>query len=140
MFWRTLIDGYTLEAFFGVCKEVCIPAKLNQDFTFAPSSAANADVDLIATWQARVPKAGIITSGIKIVDSSLVLDLAKPFQDIFVVGPDRYYFAKPDFARETGKAWIAIKGLKTASDLHGVKLQLTADDSGQGLEQQITLA
>ena len=129
-----------LEAFFGVCQQVCTPAKINTELQFTPSSAPQPDAELIATWQGRVPKSATIVKGFALAESFLVLDLAKPFNDIFVEGPDRFYFTKPDFDREAGKASIAIKGLKDPTDLSAVKLRITADDGGQGLEQQITLA
>ncbi len=129
-----------LEAFFGVCQQVCTPAKIESELEFTPSSAPQPDADLIASWQARVPKLGTIAKSITLSEKSLVLDLTKPFTDIFVEGPDRYYFTKPDFDREAGKAWINIKGLKDSNDLKAIKLHITADDGGQGLEQAITLA
>lgn len=128
-----------LEAFFGVCQQVCTPAKIESELEFTPSSAPQPDAELIAKWQARVPKLGIIANHFTLAEKFVVLDLSKPFTDIFVEGPDRYYFIKPDLEREPGKAWIAIKGLKTPSDLNAVKLRITADDKGQGLEQEITL-
>ena len=129
-----------LEAFFGICLQVCTPAKINSSLEFTPSSAPLPDAALIAAWQARVPKAAIIATAFKVVEKYLVLDLAQPFTDIFVEGPDRYYFTKPDLKREPGKAWIGIKGLKEPSDLKATKLLITADDMGQALEQAIILA
>ena len=129
----------TLEAFFGVCQQICTPAKMTGDLKIAPSSELNRDAALIATWQARVPKPATIATSHKLSDKALVLDLAKPFTDIFVEGPDRYYFTKPDLSRESGKAWFAIKGLKNPDDLKTAKLRITADNSGQGLEQVLTL-
>ncbi len=129
-----------LEAFFGVCQQVCTPAKIENEMEFTPSSAPQRDQALITTWQARVPKLGVIAKRFTLSEKFLVLELAKPFTDIFVEGPDRYYFTKPDFNREQGKAWIGIKGLKDPTDLKAVKLRLTADDRGPGLEQAITLA
>ena len=128
-----------LEAFFGVCQQVCTPAKINSELEFTPSSAPQPDAELITKWQARVPTVGIIAKSLMLSERSLVLDLAKPVADIFVEGPDRYYFTKPDFERESGKAWIDIKGLKNASDLKAVKLRITAEALGQGLEQEIAL-
>lgn len=123
------------EAFFGVCFDVCVPAKDTAELEFNPSSLATPDAELIANWIARVPKPAVIVKAISITEKSLVLDLTKPYTDLFVEGPARYYFTKPDFAREPGKAWIAIKGLKNTSDLKQAELRITASDNGQGLEQ-----
>lgn len=127
-----------LSAFFGVCQQICSPAKLDSDLVFTPSNGGN-DAALITTWQTMVPNAGNITSASNIKDGFLVLDLVDAFDDIFVEGPERLYFRKPDFDRERGKAWVKIDGAQKAEDLNNINLRLTAAKAGQGLEQRITL-
>ncbi len=128
-----------LAAFFGVCDQICQPAKLDQDLAFMPASSTN-DQALIAKWQGRVPQQGSIASAATIKNGHLVLGLTAVFDDIFVEGPERFYFRKPDFTREPGKAWIKIDGLKRESDLKGADLRITADKAGKGLEQHSVLA
>jgi DsbC/DsbD-like thiol-disulfide interchange protein len=123
-----------ISAFFGVCEIVCTPAKLEIDSISDYFSTIK-----IVEWQKRVPQLNNFVISAKIEEKFLILDLTQPVNDIFVEGPDRYYFTKPDFERESGKAWISIKGLKNSSDLKSVKLRITADAMGQGLEQVITL-
>jgi DsbC/DsbD-like thiol-disulfide interchange protein len=128
-----------LSAFFGVCEQVCVPAKFADELKFPPLGDP-ADVDFVAKWQARVPKTGAIVRESQIINGHLVLTLEQKFDDVFVEGPDRFYFRKPDFKREAGKAWIKIDGLKAPADIKGADLRVTAAASGQGLEQHIVLA
>ncbi len=126
-----------LASFFGVCAEVCTPAKFEADANFnigAPQSP------LIQNWQMRVPQLAQFISAAHISDHYLMLDLKQSLTDIFIEGPDRYYFAAPDFKKETGKAWIKVAGLKNDKDLLGLKLRITADVNGQGLEQEVIVA
>jgi DsbC/DsbD-like thiol-disulfide interchange protein len=129
-----------MSSFFGVCAQICTPAKFEGALSFAPSSAPTAEAELIAKWQALVPRHGSIITSAKVSDKFLVLELRQSVSDVFVEGPDRYYFRAPDFNREAGKAWLAIDGLKNADDLKGVDLRITVDANGQGLEQHITVA
>jgi DsbC/DsbD-like thiol-disulfide interchange protein len=126
-------------AFFGVCEQVCTPAKIDAALKFSPNGSGE-DTALISTWQAKVPKLATIVSEPRIVDGNLVLNTAKKLDDLFVEGPDRFYFRKPDFEREAGKAWIKIDGLKKAADIKGADLRVTAAVASEGLEQHITLA
>ena len=128
-----------MSAFFGVCQQICSPAKLDSEIKFTPSSQV-ADLSLIQKWQAQVPKAGVISDSLKVENGYLVLSLTDKFDDIFVEGSDLYYFGKPDFTREAGKAWIKVAGLKSATDLKGVDLRITSAKSGTGLEQHMMVA
>jgi DsbC/DsbD-like thiol-disulfide interchange protein len=129
-----------MSSFFGVCAQVCTPAKFEGDLSFMPASAPAPDAEMIATWQARVPKTGRIVTAAKVQEKFLVLDLQQAVNDVFVEGPDKYYFRAPDFKREAGKVWLMIDGLKNANDLKDVDLRVTADVNGQGLEQHIAVA
>ncbi len=128
-----------LSAFFGVCDKVCIPATVDREITFSSQTVADNAV-LLSRWQSKVPKQAPIVSANKIIDGHLVLDLTQKFDDLFIEGPDRFYFRKPDFARQSGKAWIKIDGLKKSDDLLNVDLRATAAAAGQGLEQHFTVA
>lgn len=128
-----------LSAFFGVCDQVCIPAKLESEMTFSSETVAD-NAALLSRWQSKVPKPATIVLAQKISDGHLVLDLTQKFDDLFIEGPDRFYFRKPDFARESGKAWIKLDGLKKPDDLLRVDLRATAASAGQGLEQYFIVA
>ena len=127
-------------ALFGVCQKVCLPAKLETILNFTPKSPPSADMDLIEQWQARVPKQGTIASAATIEGGVLKLKLMNTYDDIFIEGPEMYYFRAPDFKSEAGSAFFKIDGLKTDSELKGANLRITADQAGLGLEQMITVA
>lgn len=126
-----------LSSFFGVCAEVCTPAKFDSQVKFEPKNPLS---ELITKWQMRVPQISQFVNAANLDEKFLVLDLNQSINDIFVEGPDSLYFRAPDFTKEVGKAWIRIDGLKNAKDLQGVNLRLTANANGQGLEQQVTVA
>lgn len=126
-------------SFFGVCAEVCTPAKFDGKLNLTPSNALGPDMALISRWQDRVPKKAEFVAIATVHDEFLVLGLRQKLSDIFVEGPDNYYFRAPDFGREKGKAWIKIDGLKKSVNLQGVKLRVTAADGGNGLEQFVVV-
>jgi DsbC/DsbD-like thiol-disulfide interchange protein len=126
-----------LSSFFGVCDKVCTPAKFDDAIDFKQSAQ---DQAVLSTWQTKVPIEKTFISAFSVQEKSLVLAIDQQFTEIFVEGPDRYYFKAPDLTREPGKAWIKIAGLKNDADLKGVELRITAIGNGQGLEQRVTVA
>jgi DsbC/DsbD-like thiol-disulfide interchange protein len=130
----------SVKTFFGVCAKVCTPAKFAGELQFQPQSAPSAATKLLDAWIARVPKKKDFIAAYKVNGGELVLELRQPVDDIFIEGPDRYYFRKPDLAREKSKAFLKVDGLKSDSDLKGASLRITAAMQGQGIEQTISLA
>ncbi len=126
-----------LASFFGVCAEVCTPAKFEADANFKIGAP---QLSFLKEWQMRVPQTSQFIAASRLSEHYLVLELNQPLTDIFVEGPDRYYFGAPDFKKENGKAWIKVAGLKNDKDLLGLELRITADANGQGLEQQVVVA
>ena len=129
-----------LSTFFGVCQKVCTPAKSEAMLDFSPKSASTPDAAMIEKWRALVPKTGDIVKGIKVSGKYLRLQLADHASDIFVEGPDRYYFGQPEFDLAGANASIKVAGLKKDAELKGVELRITANVNGQGLEQRIIVA
>lgn len=127
-------------SFFGVCQKVCAPAKFEAMLNFAPNSAPNSNGDMIAKWQSLVPKLGPIVKSASVEDKHLQLELVNPVGDIFVEGPDIFYFGKPEFDAAGAKASLKIAGLKEDGELQGVELRITANANGQGLEQRVVVA
>ena len=130
----------SLKSFFGVCAKICTPAKFSGELNFKPASAPSPQAQLLEQWAALVPRKKSFLETASVKDGELVLDLALPVDDIFIEGPDRFYFRKPDLARQHGKAFIKIDGLKTDQDLKSAQLRLTAAMQGKGIEQTIILA
>ncbi len=129
-----------VKSFFGVCAKICTPAKFNGALQFQPNAAPSGASQLLDQWQARVPQKQDFIAASSVKDGQLVLDLEQPVEDIFVEGPDRYYFRKPDLNQQHGKAIIKVDGLKADGDLGPARLRMTAVMRGQGIEQTIVLA
>ncbi len=136
----TLPLNVTLKSFFGVCAKICTPAKFAGNLQFQPNFVPTAASKLLGDWAARVPQKQDFVTTSSVSGGELILDLVRPVDDIFVEGPDRFYFRKPDFAREHGKAFIKIDGLKSDLDLKSAQLRLTAAMQGRGIEQMLVFA
>ncbi len=127
------IGDAKLSAFFGVCQEICKPAKFEGDV----ASAAEDDV-LIAAWQQKVPMTGNFVTAAKSENNILSLNLAQPTEDIFVEGPEGLYFRKPEIKGRA--ATLICDGLESGQTLKNLSLRLTASVGGKGLEQTVTAA
>ena len=63
------------------------------------------------------------------------------FNDIFIEGPDQFYFGAPVYDSKSNEfARFKVAGLKNENELKGAQLRITADANGQGLEQRIVVA
>ncbi len=127
--------GVDVSAFYGVCKDICRPAKFAVSATLGVEQTHAVDV---ATWQAQIPKTDQFANDPDVVDGYLILKMMKPVDDIFVEGPEQLYFRKPEFNGTTAR--LKIDGLKTGEKLMGVDLRLTATVGGLALEQKVMLA
>jgi DsbC/DsbD-like thiol-disulfide interchange protein len=127
-----------VSAFFGICEQICKPAKFADALMLAPASGQTNEQQLIQLWRDQVPKQADFADAAMIEGKELVLQLRQPVDDIFVEGPDGLYFRKPQFAND--KARLVIDGLKDDIPTKGMALRLTAAMQGQGLEQALTLA
>jgi DsbC/DsbD-like thiol-disulfide interchange protein len=127
-------------SFFGVCEKVCTPAKFEGILNFSPKSAPTAEAEMIAKWQRLVPKTGSIVKAATVRDKYLRLDLNNHVSDIFVEGPDNFYFGQPEFDLAGTKASLKVAGLKSDRELKGVELRITANVVDQGVEQRVLVA
>ncbi|MGE0006155.1 MAG: protein-disulfide reductase DsbD domain-containing protein [Parvibaculaceae bacterium] len=139
-----------LDAFLGVCENVCIPVKL--DMALAQSDPAPADASLIAAFAARVPRKVDAQSRFRVTGAALAgtgggyalaLRLAgEGFDsglDIFVEGSDFVYFHGPRPAGEKGLFRLRIDGLEDPKKLHGSALTLTMTAGDIRLEQDVVV-
>jgi DsbC/DsbD-like thiol-disulfide interchange protein len=122
-------------AFYGVCKDICRPAKFAGSAKLGVENGREAE---FSKWQALVPRLDHFASDPQIHDGHLILKISKPVDDIFVEGPEQLYFRKPEIAN--GVARFKIDGMKPSNKLMGVDLRLTASAQGMGLEQKVMLA
>lgn len=135
-----------LDLFFAVCDKICIPGKANPAVDLAPASADPAVAALIAEWRTRVPQpAGAAKPVIRATAASeagkptLLLELAEPFDDIFVESATTAYFRKPEFSGDGRSARLLVDGLKDWTALKGQRLDLTLARGETGLEQPVVV-
>ena len=125
-----------VSAFFGVCQNICKPAKFDAILDLKPG--INEADPLLATWRARLPAPSAFITSARQAGTEMVLGLKQQVDDIFVEGPDGLYFRKPAFSQ--GKATIKIDGLQDGQKLAGTSLRFTADMQDKGLEQMVKVA
>jgi DsbC/DsbD-like thiol-disulfide interchange protein len=124
-----------VSAFFGVCQNICKPAKFSGTAELRPGIGESAPV--LTAWQAKLPiQSEFISSATQNADQ-LVISLKQTVDDLFVEGPEGLYFRKPVFSN--GKAALKIDGLQPGQKLFGEKLRLTAVADEKGLEQTIAV-
>ncbi|MBO9420711.1 hypothetical protein J7481_14500 [Labrenzia sp. R4_2] len=136
----------SLELFFGVCKDICVPGEATLSLPLDPDARPDSlSTKLIKRDLQAVP--GIApTGGLNIVSVTLVESDGKRLRieaetgsagtpDLFAAGPEGSYIALPKLAEgETGNpVWhLSTKGLKTtASD---TSLRLVLSDGENALE------
>ena len=135
----------SLNLFFAVCKDVCIPAKANPALTLTPGASASESFGLIASALASVPKPGsAITSATAVMADqkpalaiSLVGDLP-PDLDIFVEGGGLAYFRAPRLSQPQHYV-LPVTGITGLNELKGQTLTITIVGSGLALEQTVTV-
>jgi DsbC/DsbD-like thiol-disulfide interchange protein len=127
-------------SFFGVCEKVCTPAKFDSKLDFSPKSAPTPEAAMIDKWRSLVPVPGMIAESATVENGMLVLNKLNRVDDIFVEGPDKYYFGMPEFGANADVAFLKVAGLKNDADLKGVTLRITSSVAEQGLEQRIVVA
>ena len=123
----------TVSAFFGVCQNICRPAKFAADL-----SSAVADDNLMLEFRKRVPSASDFATLATQKSDQLEITLNQVVQDLFIDGPAELYFGKPTFG--IGYAKLKIDGLSAEQKLQGKTLKITAVADGEGLEQTVIVA
>jgi DsbC/DsbD-like thiol-disulfide interchange protein len=132
-----------VKSFFGVCKDVCTPAKFEHAINFDPAHPEAPDQIKINTWRAMVPASAqdpmVLKAQAEVIDAKvmLVLELREAVRDIFVEGKPAHYFGKPNLMRNV--ATLTVSGAKSVADLMGSTLRITIDTGNQPLEQTVTL-
>ena len=137
-----------LKMFYGVCSDVCIPARAQLQMQLSDEPVSDFDRDEIdAAWK-KVPtpdetRIGIESVSINYKGKKPALDITLKGEladrtDILIEGYGEAYFMPPV---ETGNNQyaVAIEGLGKASDLVGKKLTLTIISGDMLLEKQVTV-
>lgn len=133
----------TLDLFFAVCKDVCIPARDEATIRLGPMQHDPQGIAAVSDAEARVPRAGVVADKAEIIMEdgrpALRLALSKPFGDIFVETETAAYFRKPRFSADGLQAILPIDNVKDPQKLSRTTVTLTAVTADAGLEQRLTL-
>lgn len=132
-----------LDLFFGVCKDVCIPARASAAISLGPATRDIAGSRAVAAWMERVPMTGTPVKAAEIVTRGgrpvLRLTLTSAVDDIFVESGTAAYFRKPVFLDGGRVAELAIDNIHDITRLAATALRITVSAAGRGLEQTLTL-
>lgn len=139
-----------LDAFFGVCEIVCIPAKF--DAVLLQGEAKPAEASLIAAFAARAPQKADVGSRFHVARAAVTEEAGKPALavslagagfdndlDIFVEGGDFAYFRAPRRTSDRAVVHLPIDGLKDPAKLKGKSLTLTMVAGDIRLEQEVVV-
>lgn len=139
-----LTQSLRLEAFFAVCREICIPVQATAEIGLGTAVRDPSGSELVEAWMRRVPMAGQFVSSARLDHAAgkpaLILSLSRAMRDIFVEVDGSAYFRAPGFNGDGREATIAIDNISDPAALRGKSLTLTGDDGASGLEQTIALS
>lgn len=132
-----------LELFFGVCKDICIPARAQasvrlQAMTQDPAGAAR-------VWAAfaGLPSEGDAVRGVALAGEggkpALELTFRTPVDDVFVQTSSPAYFRAPVFSGDGLTAKLPIDNLAEATKLSGQVLRLTYRRGDKGYQQAVSV-
>lgn len=133
----------SLDLFFGVCKDVCIPAQAQASITLGTAERDPLGSVRVEAARAAVPVPSDVVTSATLVDDAgkpvLLLHLKERPEDIFVETTTSAYFRAPAFSPDGREARLAIEGLSDPGKLNGKQLRLTYTLGGKGHEQTVTL-
>lgn len=133
----------SLDLFFGVCKDVCIPAQAQAAITLGTGQRDPLGSQRVEAAKGTVPSPGDAVSAASVASEGgkpvLKLALKERPEEIFVETATSAYFRAPVFSADGSEAHLAIEGLGDAARLAGQQLKLTYTLGGKGHEQTVTL-
>jgi DsbC/DsbD-like thiol-disulfide interchange protein len=146
--------GLALSLFYGVCKDVCIPAAADLELRLSLASSPNAvDQALLESFAARIPlsadesllpRIAALRLRQQAVGSVLEIALTTPLPaqttDVFVEGFPKAHFRAPVAAEPGTKSSIfhlKIDGLDSADELRGKELLVTVVHGPASLVQSL---
>lgn len=132
-----------LDLFFGVCKDICIPARADASIALGTDGRDPLGSLRVESARGAVPAAGDAVTGADIVSDGgrpvLRLTLKERPEDIFVESATSAYFRGPVLSADGREARLAIDSLSDPAKLRGQKITITYVLGGKGREQTLTL-
>lgn len=132
-----------LDLFFGVCKDICIPARASASLRLGPMARDPLGTARVTAARQALPAPGAaVTAASLVVEDgkpALKLALAAPLDDIFVEAKGSAYFHAPRFSADGHTAWLPVSNLADPATLAGAELRLTYVAGGKGYEQTVRI-
>ena len=132
-----------LDLFFGVCKDICIPARAEAAIMLGTEQRDPLGSTRVKSALADVPAAGDAVAAADIVSGegkpALRLTLKERPEDIFVESSTSAYFRAPVLSDDGREARLAIDSLSDLSKLKGQQITITYRLGGKGHVQTLTL-
>jgi len=132
-----------LDLFFGVCKDICIPAQASASVSLGTSARDPLGSLRVDTARAALPTPGDAVTAAEVVmhdgKPALQLTLKERPEDIFVESTTSAYFRAPVFSDDGRQALLPIGSLGDVSKLKGQALTITYLTGGKGHEQTLML-
>lgn len=132
-----------LDLFFGVCKDICVPARAQASVTLGPMVRDPLGATRVEASRLALPARGRAVSAASIVMENgkpvLRLDLSERLDDIFVETAGPAYFHAPRFSDDGRTAWLTVSNVADPAKLAGAGLKLTYVAGGKGYEQTVRI-
>lgn len=147
---RTRPVRLRLDALYGVCEDVCIPARAEASVTLAPGAADDplARVAIGEAWR-RVPGPAIPgrldVDDVALADNGLDIDVTVPPDgpvDLFAEGPPDWYLGQPELVSRDGRTArfrLSLAGKPASAEPHGLTFRFVAVAGGDAIEEEVTL-
>lgn len=133
----------TLDLFFAVCKDICIPAQAQASIALGTGGRDPLGSARVEAARAAVPAAGDAVTAAEIVTEGgkpvLKLTVKERPEDIFVETTTSAYFHAPVLSEDGHEARLAISNLGDPAKLKGAALTITYLIGGKGHEQVLAL-
>jgi DsbC/DsbD-like thiol-disulfide interchange protein len=132
-----------LDLFFGVCKDICIPARAEAAIMLGTEQRDPLGSARVEAARATVPAAGDAVTAADIVSGEgkpvLRLALKERPEEIFVESATSAYFRAPVLSADGREARLQIDSLSDLSKLKGEPITITYRLGGKGHVQTLTL-
>ena len=140
----------SLEARYGVCEEVCIPAEAEASAELAPGAPDDplARIAIREAWR-RVPGPPLAgrpaVERVNLAGESLEIEVAAPADgsvDLFAEGPPDWYIGQPAFVSRDGSTArfrLKLAGKPKDAEVAGQTFRFVTVAGGEAVEQLITV-
>jgi DsbC/DsbD-like thiol-disulfide interchange protein len=139
-----------LDAFYGACREVCIPVQAEAAVTLEPGAApdpvARVAVERYRPLVPAEPQPGAFDiEAVRRDGSALLIEVLAPDGiplDLFAVGPEGWYLGQPELLTREGTAALfrlKLDGMPPGASLDGATFRFVAVSGGRAIEEVMVI-